>query len=501
MLSRIWSMLKSIQIQDVLDIAIIAIMISALLVWFKDRASRFVLLGIGVLGVIYMLARLFQLYLTTLVLQGFFASLLFVLVVIFQEDLRRFFERLALWGRFKINLREKAGATSPAEVIAYTADNLARQRIGALIVIAGKDPLDRHLTGGVRLDGLLSETLLDSIFDPHSRGHDGAVVIRDNRVEQFGCHLPLTSNIHPKRRYGLRHTAAIGLSERSDALCVVVSEERGVVSVARREKLTGVDNAAELRNILENFYAQNAPARPHHPFLAWLKKNPKEKAVAFALAFIFWLSFGYQRDSVRRDYSVPIEYVNLAPDRILEGSRTTEAMVSLTGSSQTFRLLSPNKLRVSIDLDNIETGRHDIPLTGSMVTLPIGLTVNNIKPEHIAITVSRVVEADVPIEAVINSPPPGWTLQRTLISPPFVRILFPDRLRSKRLRIKTEPIQVQPTADLQIFDAKLVLPADVHMEDGKTPKVTITVRLTRNVSDSSSHSREPSQAELEHDSN
>ena len=204
-------MLKSIQIQDVLDIAIIAIMISALLVWFKDRASRFVLLGIGVLGVIYMLARLFQLYLTTLVLQGFFASLLFVLVVIFQEDLRRFFERLALWGRFKINLREKAGATSPAEVIAYTADNLARQRIGALIVIAGKDPLDRHLTGGVRLDGLLSETLLDSIFDPHSRGHDGAVVIRDNRVEQFGCHLPLTSNIHPKRRYGLRHTAAIGL--------------------------------------------------------------------------------------------------------------------------------------------------------------------------------------------------------------------------------------------------------------------------------------------------
>ncbi|SEM15787.1 TIGR00159 family protein [Syntrophus gentianae] len=492
MLPRILSMLKSFQVQDIFDIAIIAVMISALLVWFKDRASRFVLFGIGVLGLIYMLARLFQLYLTTLVLQGFFASLLFVLVVIFQEDLRRFFERLALWGRFKIKLRDATSSTSSAEILAHTADNLARQRIGALMVLAGKDPLDRHLTGGVRLDGLLSESLLESIFDPHSRGHDGAVIIRDNRIEQFGCHLPLTSNIHPKRRYGLRHTAALGLSERSDALCIVVSEERGAVSVARKEKLNAVANAAELRNILEKFFAQTVPARPHHPILAWLKKNPKEKALALLLAFIFWITFGYQRDSVRRDFTVPIEYVNLAPDRVLEGSRATEAMVTLTGPSQAFQLLSPHKLRVSIDLEKVETGKQDIPLTGSMVTLPVGLTVNSIKPEHISISVSKVISADLFIEAVIDSPPSGWTVQQTLISPPFIRILFPDRLRSKRLHIKTEPIQVRPTEELQVHNAKLVLPADVRVEDGKIPTVTVTVKLQKKVWKSSSHSRKSS---------
>jgi len=492
MLSRIWSMLRSVQVQDILDIAIIAIMISALLVWFKDRASRFVLLGIGVLGLIYMLARFFQLYLTTLVLQGFFASLLFVLVVIFQEDLRRFFERLALWGRFKINLRETVSGPSPAEIIAQTADNLARQHIGALMVITGKDPLDRHLSGGILLDALLSESLLESIFDPHSKGHDGAVVIRDHRIEQFGCHLPLTSNIHPKRRYGLRHTAALGLSERSDSLCVIVSEERGSMSVSLKEKLIGVANAAELRNILENFYARNAPARPQHPILGWLKKNPKEKALAIVLAVIFWLTFGYQRDSVRRDFAVPIEYVNLAPDRALEGTRTTDAMVTLTGPSQAFQLLNPNKLRISIDLEKIEKGKQEIPLTGSMVTLPVGLAVNSIKPERITISVSRFITADVPIEAAIDSPPSGWTVQQASVSPSFTRVLFPDRMSSKRIRIKTEPLPLRPTPEFQVYDAKLIIPADVRMEGGKIPVVTVTVKLQKLSRGSAAHSRSSS---------
>jgi len=481
MLSRIWSMLKSFQVQDIFDIAIITIMISALLIWFKDRASRFVLFGIGVLGLIYLLARLFQLYLTTLVLQGFFASLLFVLVVIFQEDLRRFFERLALWGRFKINFHGMASSATPAELIAHTAANLARQRIGALMVITGNEPLERHLTEGIRLDGLLSESLLESIFDPHSRGHDGAAVIRGDRIEQFGCHLPLTSNIRPQRRFGLRHTAALGLSERSDALCIVVSEERGTLSLARHEKLTEMGNAAELRNALENFYAQNAPAKPHHPLLAWLKEHPKEKVTALVLAFILWLTFGYQRDTVRRDFAVPIEYVNLAPDWVLESSRNTEAVVTLTGPSQAFQLLSPKKLRVSIDLEKIQPGRQYIPLTGSMVTLPIGLTVDAIKPERIAITVSRYIPIDAPVESVTSDPPPGWTVQRISIAPSSVRILIPERMRSKNIRIRTEPIPLQPTAELQVYHAKLIVPADVRMEEGEIPAVKVAIKLGKKV--------------------
>jgi len=261
---------RNFRIQDILDIVIISVMISALLIWFKDRASRFVFLGITLLGVIYLLARFFQLYLTTLALQAFFAILLFVLVVIFQEDLRRFFERLALLGRFRKKIFTVTAFNESAEIIAQTAADLARKKIGALIVLQGEDPLDRHLTGCNNLDGLLSQPLLESIFDPHSIGHDGAVLVDGNRLMRFGCHLPLSASAAQHGSLGLRHTAALGLSERSDALCIVVSEERGTISLARGERIAEVANASALRIELEAFFAKRMPLAKPRLIRNWL---------------------------------------------------------------------------------------------------------------------------------------------------------------------------------------------------------------------------------------
>ncbi len=271
------TMFSNIRVQDILDIAIISVMISALLIWFKDRASRFVFLGITLLGAIYLLARFFQLYLTTLVLQAFFAILLFVLVVIFQEDLRRFFERLALLGRFRKRLFAVTAFNESAEIIAQTAADLARKKIGALIVLQGEDPLDRHLTGGSSLDGLLSQPLLESIFDPHSIGHDGAALIDGNRLMRFGCHLPLSANAAQHGNLGLRHTAALGLSERSDALCIVVSEERGSISLARGERIEEIANASALRIELEAFFAKRMPLAKPRLIRNWLQAKPAGK--------------------------------------------------------------------------------------------------------------------------------------------------------------------------------------------------------------------------------
>src|SRR4030066_574346 len=158
------SAIKSLRIQDVLDIAIIAIMLFAFFIWFKNRASRFVLIGIILLGGVYIAARFMQLYLTTIVLQSFFAIVLFVLVVIFQEDLRNIFERLALLGNFKGKIRPLSEMEKATEIIIHTAATLAKNSVGALIVIQGVDPLDRHLNGGIKLDGVVTEPLLGRIF-------------------------------------------------------------------------------------------------------------------------------------------------------------------------------------------------------------------------------------------------------------------------------------------------------------------------------------------------
>lgn len=478
MIASALTMLQTFRIQDILDIAIIAVMISALLIWFKDRASRFVFLGITLLGVIYILARFFQLYLTTVVLQAFFAILLFVLVVIFQEDLRRFFERLAILGRFPKKFFTETPFKESAEIIAETAAGLARKKVGALIVIQGDDPLDRHLTGGSNLDGILSQPLLESIFDPHSMGHDGAVVIDNNRVMRFGCHLPLSANAAQHGNLGLRHTAALGLSERSDAICIVVSEERGTISLAKGERITEIPNASALKIELEAFFAKRAPRAKTHPLRRWLKENPREKMIAVVLACILWIVFGYQREMIRRDFTIPIEYLNAPAEWVLEEPKAMEAKVMLMGHAQAFQLLHPETLKISLDLARIRPGVQEIVLTRDMVKVPSNLSVAGITPERIKVTTSRLLPVTIPVEVLTESkPPPGITVQSITASPATVKVLIPYRLRNKRVRILTDPVDLSLLDVQRVFTPSLRYPAEVQFPGGKKPVVRVVIKI------------------------
>jgi len=468
---------RNFRIQDILDIVIISVMISALLIWFKDRASRFVFLGITLLGVIYLLARFFQLYLTTLALQAFFAILLFVLVVIFQEDLRRFFERLALLGRFRKKIFTVTAFNESAEIIAQTAADLARKKIGALIVLQGEDPLDRHLTGCNNLDGLLSQPLLESIFDPHSIGHDGAVLVDGNRLMRFGCHLPLSASAAQHGSLGLRHTAALGLSERSDALCIVVSEERGTISLARGERIAEVANASALRIELEAFFAKRMPLAKPRLIRNWLRQNPREKVIAVVLACILWVIFGYQRETIRRDFIVPIQYLNAPVEWVLEEPKVMEAKVMLTGPAQAFQLLHPDSLKISLDLKQLRPGTQEIVLTGDMVKVPSNLTVAGITPERIKVVTSRLLPLTVPIEVLTeNVPPQGIAVQNITVSPPEVKVLIPRRLRGKRIRVLTEPVDLSLLDVQKIFTPSLRYPPDIQFPGGKTPMIRVIVK-------------------------
>jgi diadenylate cyclase len=485
MIENALTMLHNFRIQDILDIAIISIMISALLIWFKDRASRFVFLGITLLGAVYLLARFFQLYLTTVVLQGFFAILLFVLVVIFQEDLRRFFERLAMLGRFRKKFFTVDAFNESAEILTQTVADLARKKVGALIVLQGEDPLDRHLTGGSNLDGLLSQPLLESIFDPHSIGHDGAILVDGNRVMRFGCHLPLSSNAVRHGNLGLRHTAALGLSERSDALCIVISEERGSISLARGERIEEVINISALRVDLEAFFAKRAPLARPRPILRWLKENPKEKVLAAVLACLFWVIFGYQRETIRRDFMVPIQYLNAPVEWVLEEPKVTEAKVMLMGPAQAFQLLHPDSLKISLDLKQLRAGAQEIELTREMVKAPSNLSVTDINPERIKIVTSRLLPLTVPIEVLTeNAPPSGFAVQQITVTPSEVKVLIPRRLRGKRIRVMTEPLDLSILDVQKVFTPALRYPSDVQFIGGKTPQVRVIVK-TKNESNPS----------------
>lgn len=218
--------------------------------------------------------------------------ILVALAVIFQEDLRYFFERVALWSvqrRLPIYKRKSTRLpTRQVEVLARSLADLPRAHIGALVVIRGKDLIGRHLVRGEEVDGLLREPLLKTIFDPHSLGHDGAVILEGGRIERLGCHLPLSKRLDKLRRTGTRHPAALGLAELSDALCLVVSEEHGTISVTRKGDIfTGADSA-QLVSMLEDFCREMAPVARRALWRDLLRSNDREKATALGVAALVW---------------------------------------------------------------------------------------------------------------------------------------------------------------------------------------------------------------------
>jgi uncharacterized protein (TIGR00159 family) len=280
--------LREFGISDAFDVAIVAALLYAGISWLRRSQAALVALGMGLLGIVYLGARLFELHLTTWVFHGFFAAAALVLVVIFQEELRQGFEELAA---FAMGQRgDHRPRMDAADVLAHALSGLAREKNGALVVLAGTQKLERHLHGGEALGGQVSAALLESLFDPHSPGHDGAVVIEDREVTRFGAHLPLARGAGLPHGLGTRHSAAYGLSERTDALCLVVSEERGTISAARHGVLRPVGSPEELSRLIASFYRERRALRVSRPSLrSALAGHRLEKAAALLLALGLWL--------------------------------------------------------------------------------------------------------------------------------------------------------------------------------------------------------------------
>lgn len=281
---------------NIMDILIISFLIYAILMLFKKTRSFFVLIGVIMLAALFVFAKIFDLYLTFAVLQWFFGAFFILLVVLFQEELRRLFEMIAIYWQGII--KKGAGAAikhHSFQPILHAVTNMAHQKIGALIVFEGKETIDRHLESrGVVLNGKISEQILESLFDPSSPGHDGAVIIKNNLIASFCSHLPLSSNVEEIGRYGTRHNAALGISERADALALVASEEKGTVSYALHGKLTTLNGLDELEKILESFFNENFPQEKKPAIIRWFKKNRKEKIIAFIISFILWFLIVYK---------------------------------------------------------------------------------------------------------------------------------------------------------------------------------------------------------------
>ena len=225
---------KNPQITDILDILIVAFLIYKLLPLLRSTGTTKIAGVVASVVVISWLTGLLKLHTLSWILNQFLAVGVIAVVVLFQPELRRMIDHIS-----KVNLKKFFGTTKPEQemvpVIVQTVracEDMSREKVGALIVFARDNRLEEYFKTGTMIDGQVSDQLIRNIFFPKAALHDGAMIIRDGRVMAAGCVLPLSNSERLHADLGTRHRAAVGMSEASDAVVVVVSEETGAISVA-----------------------------------------------------------------------------------------------------------------------------------------------------------------------------------------------------------------------------------------------------------------------------
>ncbi|MCM2370322.1 diadenylate cyclase [Rhodopirellula sp. ICT_H3.1] len=383
MRSLAFDVLNHVRIADLIDIGIVSVLLYLTFVWLRDRASRSLGIVAVAMGVIFLLARWLDLYLTTMAFQYGSIGILIAMVVVFQNDIRHGFERLATSRWFRHSSAGQPG-NRIVDTITFAVAEMSEQRIGALFVFPGREPLDRHLRGGVEVDGRISEQLILSIFHPKSPGHDGAVLIHHDRIVQLGLHLPLTTQVSKVHDGGTRHAAALGLAECCDAMALVVSEERGTITLARDGNLTEIE-PTEVAEELRRYFADQTSTGQRKLKSRWIGWTTKVAAVAAAVTL--WFLFAYNTDTIQRTFVVPIEYRNLPSHLEIEDPKPTYAEVTLSGTSPTFALLKPAELAVSLNVKDVG-GRRVLSwkTEPNIANVPKDLRVQKTVPDTVFVT-------------------------------------------------------------------------------------------------------------------
>lgn len=249
-----------LRVWDLVDVLLVAFVIYRLLLLVKGTRALQMLVGLAFLVVAYVVSQVFELYTVNWLLNAFLSSIILVVVVLFQNEIRRALAQVGVnpFGA----VREVTGSSAQAvEELMKASVSLANKKIGALIVLQRDTELRDYVEGGVRLDAALTKELLQSVFIPYSPVHDGAVLVAGGRVQWAGVFLPLTTRPDVDKELGTRHRAALGLTEETDAVVIVVSEETGGVSVVLNGRITRDLDGASLRRVLLNLFPAEGEGR------------------------------------------------------------------------------------------------------------------------------------------------------------------------------------------------------------------------------------------------
>lgn len=388
-------MLLHFRPQDIADILIMTFLVYQLYSWFKNTKALQVVLGLAFLGIIYVITKNLGLFMTSWILQELGTVLLVLLIVVFQAEIRQALYRLSLLRKFF----DRQETPQNVDLLEFSSAvfNLAAQRIGALVVFQREELLDDYILHGVALDSLVSGQLITSIFIPTSPLHDGAVLIKEGRVKVASCHLPLSVSAEVPQHLGTRHRAGIGLSERSDAAIVIVSEERGEVSLSLGGGLEKVSSPGELHDRLNSLLLPLSKESQRVGLKKRLFRDFWPKLAVFAVVLASWLLITYRQGEILT-VSAPIKFHNLPDSLVLTRSYPDEVELQLKAFSNL--VASPRDLNAVVDLNlaKVKEGGNTLIITKDDIKLPPGIVVDSMERSVVRVFAERKVHKELPVK-------------------------------------------------------------------------------------------------------
>lgn len=460
-----------------LDIIIFAAFFFTIYKTLRASGTWQIAIGLSVAAFASMVASILELRGVEWLFANLSQVAVIALLIIFQPEVRRFLEHSIGFGR---NVLGDAGGNL-ASLLDEVLFDLSQRRWGALLVLPGKDPVQQWLTEGIQLDAYPSYSLLLSIFDPDSPGHDGAVLIDNGKVARFGVRLPLSESNSLSQKYGTRHHAALGLAEKTDALVLSVSEERGVVSVFRNGSMVELEKRGDLRALLHSQEGVNPEKRMMHGNAGRTWRISLEVLASFILATLFWFIVISSRTDFREVLiTVPIEYGRPPANLILSENRLADAKLLLEGPATLLDNLSPSQVRLKVDLAEIAAGRQVLYLTAENVGLPKKIKVLDIYPSSLSLDLYNLTYSQLPVKPqLIGELQDGYRIESIEINPAQVDVIVPQEEETGQKELLTTPVYLQGITMTTTVYCKIIAPYGLQPKDKRWPDISVRISVVQ----------------------
>jgi diadenylate cyclase len=470
------SLVTNFRWQDIIDILVVGYFLFRLYVLFRGTYVFRVIIGIGFLWIFQRVAASLGLIVTSWAMQGIIAFAAITIIVVFRNEIKNVLQTkdlgAILWG-----FSHKAYQT-PVDIITESVYELANKKIGALMVLPAKDDLQELVQSGIPWRGVLSKEMILSVFWPDNPAHDGAAIISGNKIMEVGVILPLSRRSDLPSIYGTRHRAAIGLSEKTDSLVIVVSEETGHVITVKKGEIKEINTNIELEKTLQD-----------HMGISYVEKGIREKeylqlSIAAVAILIFvtgtWFSFSRGLETFI-SMNVPIEYMNRNPGMELLESSINTVNLSMSGAGPLIKSIKPDQVKVRIDLDKSVIGLNSYTITQENITLPPGVLLKKVDPNVIDVTLDVPVKKKLPVQVDwIGKLSPDLILEEIKMNPKQISVVGGSKILEQISTIYTERVTLDGLKESGEMVIKLALnPASLKVDSDSKDKLVLSYTIRK----------------------